>query len=219
MTRVNFEQELEVLKISLEEMGRYVEYTIDKLIEAIDKQDKELAEFIIENDRSVNDMEKNIEAKCLSLITKQQPVARDLRRVSAALKVVTDIERIGDHAADIAELIIRNIHIEIPRYSMHLLPMTEVAKNMVHNAMETFLDRDAEKAKEVVQSDDIVDDLFNKTKSDVITSIRNGEENVDICVDILMISKYLEKIGDHAVNIAEWEIFQETGSINNVRLL
>lgn len=219
MTRITFEQELDILKISLEEMGRYVEFAIDKLIEAIETQDKELAEYLIKNDRNVNDMERNIEAKCLSLITKQQPIAKDLRMVSSALKVVTDIERIGDNVADIAELIIRNIQVDIPRYSMHLLPMTEAAKAMVHDAVETFLSRDAEKAVDVIKSDDIVDDLFNKVKNDIIGAIRAGEENIDISIDILMISKYLEKIGDHAVNIAEWEIFQETGSMNDVRLL
>lgn len=219
MTRLIFDQEMEKLKNNLEEMGYYVESAIDKILEAIENNDSEIAEYIIKNDRFVNDMEKSIEARCLSLITKQQPIAKDLRIVSAALKVVTDIERIGDHAADIAELLIRNKEWDVKRYTAHITPMLEISKTMVHDSIETFLKRDIKEANRVIAKDDEVDELFNKVKVDIINSIRNGEENIDICVDILMLSKYLEKIGDHAVNIAEWKIFKETGLVDDVRLI
>lgn len=219
MTRMMFEQELKSLRVSLEEMGRYVEYAMNKLSEAIINQDKELAEFIIKNDRNVNDMEKAIEAKCLSLITKQHPIASDLRMVSSALKVVTDLERIGDNTADIAELVIRNIDIEIPQYSIHLMPMIQEAKKMVQESIEHFINRNLEESKNVIEYDDVVDELFNKVKIDVINALKTTEDQVDVCIDILMISKYLEKIGDHAVNIVQWEVFRETGNMDDVRLL
>ncbi len=224
-TRVNFEHELDKLKNSLKEMGCDVELSIDRLFEAVGSLNEELAEVIIKNERIINDMERSIEAQCLSLITRQQPIAGDLRLISSALKVVTDIERIGDHAVDIAELILRWKQNNLLEYSVHIAPMIEASKEMVHSAVECFTQNDKERAKEVIESDDIVDNLFNKVKFDVIHALQEGENteeghaDADICIDIMMIAKYLEKIGDHAVNIAEWEIFRETGSIQNVRLL
>lgn len=218
MTRISFDQELELLNDTLEEMGHYVEETIDKLFEAIEQEDNELVAYIYANDRAINDMEKSIEAQCLSIITKQQPIAKDLRLVSAALKVVTDLERIGDHASDIAELILRNTHIDLPKYSPHILPMTIAAKSMVHNAIDNFITGDIIGAQEVIESDDVLDGLYNRVKDDIIETIRSQDDQIDVCVDVLMINKYLERIGDHAVNIAEWKIFKETGSINDVKL-
>lgn len=224
-TRVNFENELDNLKKSLKEMGYNVELSIDRLFEAVGNIDEELTEVIIKNERNINDMERSIEAQCLSLITRQQPIAGDLRLISSALKVVTDIERIGDHAVDIAELILRWKQNNLLEYSVHIAPMIEASKEMVHSAVECFTQNDIERAKEVIESDDIVDNLFNKVKFDVIHLLQEQEcgegcyNEADICIDIMMIAKYLEKIGDHAVNIAEWAIFRETGSIQNVRLL
>jgi len=219
MTRLMYEKELELLKTNLEEMARYVENAINRISEAIETGNMELAENIIKNDRSVNDMERSIESKCLSIITRQQPIAGDLRMVSAALKVVTDLERIGDHAADIAELLMRCDGVDVKHFSKHLMPMIEASKKMVKDSVTTFLNSDTTMAQFVIDSDDIVDDLFNAVKLDIITALKNGEKNIDNCVDILMLAKYLEKIGDHAVNIAEWEVFRETGIIRNVRLL
>ena len=218
-TRVSFEHELENLKNSLDEMSLHVEHSIDKLFSAMEQMDSELAEYLYKNDRVVNDMERSIESQCLSIITRQQPVAGDLRLVSSALKVVTDIERIGDHAVDIAELILRWNNVKMLSYSAHISPMIEASKDMVHRAVAAFTNKDMDGAKDVIKSDDIVDELFNKVKFDVIDLLRKGTDNVDICIDIMMIAKYLEKIGDHAVNIAEWEIFRETGSIRDIRLL
>lgn len=218
-TRILFEQELEKLKQSLEEMGKSVEDSIDRVLDAVKTMDREIAEEIAKGDRNINDMERSIEAQCLSLITKQQPIAGDLRLVSSALKVVTDLERIGDHAADIAELILRNSTENILDYSVHIAPMIEAAKQMVHEAVDTFVSLNKENAGLVIESDDVVDGLFNKVKYDIIHLLQEETQNADICVDIMMIAKYLEKIGDHAVNIAEWEMFRETGIIRNVRLL
>lgn len=217
--RITFEHELEELKINLEEMGQHVESIYDRLFLAIGAGDKNAIRNIMKDDRVINDMEKHIEARCLTLITKQQPVARDLRVVSAALKVVTDLERVGDQVTDIAEITLRFDDSDVFRYSVHLATMADATKEQLHQAVEAFINRDMESATELIAGDDVIDDLFNKVKSDVINYLRTGKWPADECIDLLMIAKYLEKIGDHAVNIADWECFQETGNIHNTRLL
>lgn len=226
--RMNFQMELEQLHNRLAEMGEHVENTIDQVFRALEGKDQALLGTIIAGDRVIEDMERAIEAKCLSLITRQQPVASDLRVVTATLKVVTDIERIGDQAVDIAELALRN-----KQYSLYLIskPMPELihsAKDMVHCAVDAFIQNDQEAAKQIIKMDDVVDDLFNQVKNEVVQMLRtdkmqdqSGERKADpdCLVDVLMIAKYLEKIGDHAVNICNWEIFRETGAIDSVRLL
>ena len=217
--RITFEHELEELKINLEEMGQHVESIYDRLFLAIGAGDKNAIRNIMKDDRVINDMEKHIEARCLTLITKQQPVARDLRVVSAALKVVTDLERVGDQVTDIAEITLRFDDSDVFRYSVHLATMADATKEQLHQAVEAFINRDMESATELIAGDDVIDDLFNKVKSDVIDYLRTGKWPADECIDLLMIAKYLEKNGDHAVNIADWECFQETGNIHNTRLL
>lgn len=217
--RKTFVRELTELDKSLREMGRFVEDSIDRLVEVMEKQDRQQALIIIKSDRDVNDMERGIEAKCLSLITRQQPVAGDLRIVSAALKAVTDLERIGNHAADIAGLLTRCGRRDFSQISPHLPAMTRAAKDMVHNGINAFADRSLPDAKAVITGDDVVDELFNRVKYDIVMNLKTEKADVDSCIDLLMIAKYLEKIGDHAINIAEWEIFRETGVMENVRLL
>lgn len=217
--RLSFEHELQLLKQNLVEMGQLIEAAIEKTLQAFETQNEILAKEIIQEDRTVNDIEKTIEARCLSLILKQQPVARDLRIVTTALKVVTDMERIGDHAADIAELIIREKRDTVYDLVKHIPEMGKVAKNMVHDAVQAFTMVNVEDARKIIQMDDIVDDLFDKVKEEVAALLRSTNEHVDQCVDILMIAKYFERIGDHAVNICEWTEFHETGSVNNIRIL
>ncbi len=218
--RMNFEMELELLHERVAQMGRYVEQKIDNLFFALENEDKELAATVMTGDRVIDDMEKEIEAKCLSLITRQQPVARDLRVVTATLKVVTDIERIGDHAADIAELAVRNQGTNIYHISKPMPELITAARDMVHEAVEAFIQSDRMKAEKIIVTDDIVDALFNQAKDEVVRMLRDeAAADPDCLVDVLMIAKYLEKIGDHAVNICEWAIFRETGSIDSVRLL
>lgn len=217
--RLSFEHELQLLKENLVEMGHLIEVAIEKTLAAFEGQNEALANEIIQEDRNINDIEKTIEARCLSLILKQQPVARDLRIVTTALKVVTDMERIGDHAADIAELIIREKRDPVYDLVKHIPEMGVVAKSMVHDAVRAFTMVNVEEAKEIMKRDDVVDDLFDKVKEEVALLLRSSSEHVDQCVDILMIAKYFERIGDHAVNICEWTEFHETGSVNNVRIL
>jgi phosphate transport system protein len=217
--RLSFEHELQLLKENLVEMGHLIEVAIEKTLAAFEGQNEALANEVIQEDRNVNDIEKTIEARCLSLILKQQPVARDLRIVTTALKVVTDMERIGDHAADIAELIIREKRDPVYDLVKHIPEMGVVAKSMVHDAVRAFTMVNVEEAREIMKRDDVVDDLFDKVKEEVALLLRSSSEHVDQCVDILMIAKYFERIGDHAVNICEWTEFHETGSVNNVRIL
>lgn len=217
--RFSFDKELALLNNDLKKMGTLVEEAIDKVIIAFKKQDEQLANEIIIGDRTINDMEKSIETRCLSLIMRQQPVAKDLRIVTTALKVVTDMERIGDHAADISELVIRIGNTDAYRFLKPIPEMAKVAKQMVHESVEAFIACDVENSQKTIKMDDIVDELFNKVKHEVIEVLKESSVHADLCIDVMMIAKYFERIGDHAVNICEWTEFHETGSLKNVRLL
>ena len=166
-----------MLHEDLKKMGNLIENAIDKTLEAFETQNEVIAKEIIEGDRNVNDIEKAIEARCLSIVLKQQPVARDLRIVTTALKVVTDMERIGDHAADIAELIIREKREQIYNLVKHIPEMGNVAKSMVRDAVNAFINLDMEQAKEIIKRDDLVDELFDKTKQEVAVILRTSNEH------------------------------------------
>lgn len=217
--RATFEAELKGLHKDVEEMGREVQELYTELFRAHQEKKKEELIEIAESDREIHAMQRKIESSCLNLITKQQPVARDLRLVTAVLKAVNDISRIGDQCVDIAELILRMDIKELDEFSIHLKDMVEKTKKQLVEATEAFLQKNTGAAEEVIENDDLVDDLFNLVKDDLILHLKEEGKNQDDCVDVLMIAKHLEKIGDHAVNMAEWAIFHETGEINDVRLL
>jgi len=217
-TRKIYDQELTQLKDTLEDMGNMAEASLNNLFFAIENKNDDLARQIIRDDRKINNLERNIESQCLSLITRQQPIAGDLRMISSILKVVTDVERIGDHASDIAEVMLRLNHRQLETYSQHLRPMIQAAKEMVHEAVSAFLQRSKEQSAAVISSDDVVDSLFNKVKDDIANKLKTEAADADEAIDVLMIAKYLERIGDHAVNICEWEIFGETGSIQDMQI-
>ena len=217
--RVTYELELEKLNQDLKEMAHMVENAIEQTFVAFEDQNHEKAEEIIKGDRTINDMERAVESRCLSLILRQQPVACDLRQVSTALKVVTDLERIGDHASDIAELILR-IKVEHAYHIVkHLPTMAAAAQKMVHDAIEAFIAQDLEAAMEILKRDDEVDALFNQVKTDVIDLLKTSPNQADQGIDLLMVAKYLERIGDHAVNVCEWTQFSKTGALKNVRIM
>lgn len=217
--RINYERELELLNQDLREMTRLVENAIEQTFIAFEDQNIPMAEEVIKGDRTINDMERAIESRCLSLILRQQPVANDLRVVSTALKIVTDLERIGDHASDIAELILRIEGEHIYHVVRHLPAMASESQKMLHDAIEAFTSQDVETAKTIMDRDDIVDNLFNQVKDDVIQLLKVTPDQSDKCIDFLMIAKYLERIGDHAVNICEWTVFCKTGTLKNIRIL
>lgn len=217
--RVTYEHELGELNKDLREMAHMVESAIEQTFVAFEAQDFGKAEDVIKGDRTINDMERAIESRCLSLILRQQPVASDLRQVSTALKVVTDLERMGDHASDIAELILRIKAEHAYHIVKHLPTMAAAAQSMVHDAIEAFTNRDLEAAMEIIKRDDEVDSLFNQVKTDVINLLKTSPEQADQGIDLLMTAKYLERIGDHAVNVCEWTQFSRTGALKNVRIM
>ena len=217
--RVLFEQELELLKNKVTEMGEHAEISYDRMVYGIRENKEDVLKTLLDTDHKMVDMQRSIEAMCLTLLTRQQPVAKDMRTVSAALKVVSDIERIGDHVGDIVELYLRmgNLNGE-GEYEHLLLDMMEEAKEMIHSSVEAFVEGDDNVAKQVIAHDDVVDDLFNRMKDKMMNAIRNQNLDADRVVDYLMIAKYLEKVGDHAVNIAQCSMFQITGDMEGVRL-
>ncbi len=218
--RILFEQELELLKKKVAEMGVRAEHSFNRLLVAVENNDREIFTQLLDNDRHMVDMQRSIEAKCLTLLTRQQPVARDLRIVSAALKVVTDIERIGDHVTDLSELFLRmEEDFLLSEKAPVLAGMMKETDKMIHSAVEAFVKEDITAAQEVITQDDVIDDYFNQVKNQLLQDIRTQDPDADKVVDFLMMAKYLEKIGDHGVNIAQWAIFQKTGDIDDVRLL
>lgn len=217
--RKQFDDELLKLHVDLTKMGHLVEISIENMIEAFKNQDKSLAKEIMTNDRLINDMERAIESRSFNLMLRQQPIATDLRNVTAAIKIVTDLERIGDQAADIAEIIISLDGDHPYRTVEHIPTMAKKAKIMVHESIDAFIKKDLTSAKMVVKMDDDIDQLFQEVKQEVTEIIQENSERIDYCLEFLMIAKYLERIGDHAVNICEWLEFNQTGSVNDQRLI
>lgn len=210
--RTRFDMELEQLNSDMIAMGALCENAISEAMQSLFSADKAAAQRTIEEDREIDQKEKAIEALCLRLLLQQQPVARDLRVISSALKMITDMERIGDQAADIAELI-RHMHLTpVSRQNKHLSKMADAAKKMVTESIDAFVKKDAALATKVLADDDLVDSLFLKLRHDIIEMIAADPGCGEEAVDVLMIAKYLERIGDHATNIAEWVLFSITGT-------
>ena len=208
-----FERELTELQNQIEDMSRMVRETYKELLDAFENKDKNVILEIINSDKQFYVRKKEIEGQCLKLITKQQPIATDLRIVSSVLKIVTDIERVGDHAGDIGELILRINMNPLEEYSVHLRGMITTALELFDNAIDAYLKSDMPASKRVIEDDDIVDGLFNKVKEDIIKGLKEEAKNADEYIDMMMLAKYLEKIGDHAVNIAKWQIFRKEGML------
>jgi len=209
--RTRFDEQLSNLNDMLVEMGAKVEKSIKRATQAIVSHDKKMAKKAIAADRDIDSMEKEIEALCLRLLLRQQPVAKDLRLISSALKMITDMERIGDQAADISEIakFLIGKHLIIDLDNIH--KMAEATAKMVTESIDAFVKRDLELAQKVIDADDVVDDLFDKVKDDVIELIQKDKTHGGQAIDIIMIAKYFERIGDHATNIAEWVVFSITG--------
>ena len=208
--RIRFDEQLEQLNEEMINMGNMIEASIGNAVKALMKQDEELAKKTMAGDEKIDRTERKIEDLCLRLLLQQQPVARDLRQISAALKMITDMERIGDQASDIAEIIISagmNETNEIPEIDK----MASAVLKMVHDSVASYVQRDLELAREVIEQDDAVDELFETVKKKLMRLISAGDEDGSTAIDLIMVSKYLERIGDHATNIAEWVEFSITG--------
>jgi len=209
--RNRFDRELDLLNNELIEMGNLIESSIKAAISALKEQNVELAKKIVENDSEIDDMEREIEKRCLKLLLQQQPVAGDLRFISSALKMITDMERIGDQASDISEITIRLADKPYIKELIHIPEMAEVAIKMVKYSIDSFVRKDIELIKKVILLDDQVDELFDIIKNEFIHIVREDINSKEQVIDLLMIAKYLERIGDHAQNIAEWVYYAITG--------
>ncbi len=211
MMRSRFDQQLERLHLELTRMGAQCEQAIAAGIKALLEDDDEMAGEAIAIEREIDQQEREIESLCMKLLLQQQPVARDLRMVSSALKMISDMERIGDQAADIAE-ITRHIGGAPLPGQVRLKEMAQAAAKMVAGSVDAFVKRDLNLAGSVIQYDDVVDELFVRIKEELTELIRRDASSAEEALDLLMIAKYLERIGDHAVNLAEWVEYSITGN-------
>ena len=217
--RTRFDEQLDELNNSLIQMGAFIENAITLATKALVEQDSILAKKAIDCDNEVNEIEKHIESQCLKLILRQQPIASDLRLISTALKMITDMERIGDHATDISEITLQLLDATYIKKLEHIPQMAQATIKMVSNSIDAYVNKDLKLANSVIEYDDVVDGLFCSVKKDLIALVHKNVENGEQAMDLLMIAKYFERIGDHAVNIAEWVIFSITGEHKNKRII
>ncbi len=205
-----YDEQLTKLHMQMMAMGGMCEKAISEATQALTEGNTELAREVMEGDTRINQQEREIESMCMKLLLHQQPVAGDLRRVSAALKMVTDMERIGDQAADIAENVLQ-MNEKLPEKFLHICKMAAAAMKMVTDSVNAYVDRDLELARRVIQNDDKVDELFLKVRGEILDAIREDKSRGEEILDLFMIIKYYERIGDHATNIAEWVEYSITG--------
>lgn len=207
--RRHFDEQIAALGGEMAVMCAMVENAIEEACEALRTADEKRARAVMAGDTQVDRKEREIESLCLHLLLRQQPVARDLRQISSALKMITDLERIGDQAADMSE-IVTMMEPSHPRPT-HFSAMAKAAMTMVHEAVDAYIRQDVVLAQHVMGSDDEVDRLFDGVKGDLAALLREDAARSGEALDLLMIAKYLERIGDHAVNIAEWVVYAVTG--------
>lgn len=209
--RNKFDSQLEKLNLELITMGALCEDAISASVKGFLDDDDALCQKAVETEDEINRKERDIESICMKLLLEQQPVARDLRVISSALKMISDMERIGDQAYDIAEIakFIKNSNV---KSKIHIKDMAIAATKMVTDSVDSFVKKDVELARAVMAYDDKVDNLFNCVKDELVQLITEDKANGEFCIDLLMIAKYLERIGDHAVNIAEWVEYSITGT-------
>lgn len=216
--RNRFDRQLEQLHVELMEMGSMCEEVIRKTSRVLETGEKEMAKDIRKEDARIDEQERLIESLCLKLLLQQQPVAKDLRKVSAALKMITDMERIGDQASDIAE-IVETGKLVASQQQTKLAQMVETTINMVTGSVDAYVKQDLELVKEVIAMDDKVDELFLEVRDEIAGLLKSDAVAQLDCMDMLMIAKYYERIGDHATNIAEWVEFSITGMHKDVDVL
>ena len=209
--RRRFDEELQLLNKKLIEMGAQCEEVIRLAAAGLTEGRAEQVQKVKPMDAEIDRMERDIESLCLKLLLQQQPVARDLRQISAALKMITDLERIADQAADISEISLQFGEDEFIKEPEHIRMMATLAIGMVKDGVDSYINRDIETAKSLDSRDDRVDELFETVKSDLIALIKKDPANADQAILFMMIAKYLERIGDHAVNIGEWAEYAATG--------
>lgn len=216
--RKTFDEQLMQLNREMITMGSLCEKVIAMAAKSLLEGDKELAAKVVHSDSEIDQKEREIEAMCLKLLLQQQPVARDLRIVSSALKMITDMERIGDQAADICEIVTMMDGMEGLDNPRLMRDMAHETVDMVHKVIDAYVASDVHLAQAVMAADDVVDDLFMRVKAELIAFLTRDATRGQQALDILMIAKYFERIGDHAVNIGEWVEFSVTGSYKGEEL-
>lgn len=212
--RNHFDEQLSVLNKELITMGALCEDAIGDAVRYLVENDDSLKQLVHDTDNQIDQKERDIENLCMKLLLMQQPVAGDLRKISSALKMISDMERIGDQAADIAE-IVPFVNLGGYTSNVHIEDMAKATTKMVTDSIDSFVRTDLSLARNVIAQDDKVDSLFQKVKYELIDGIQTARANAEALVDLLMIAKYLERIGDHAENIAEWVIYSITGGHEN----
>ncbi|MCL2048623.1 MAG: phosphate signaling complex protein PhoU [Defluviitaleaceae bacterium] len=212
MSRTKYDRQLQNLNDTLIEMAGVVESAINDATRALVEKDIALAQKVIDHDDDIDSFEKEIEKHCIDIILRQQPVAGDLRLISAILKMITDLERIGDHATDISEMTTFLAKTEYIKKLVHIPEMAQVACTMLKEGIDAFIRRDVELAKKVIADDDKVDEIFIHIKEELIELIKQDVSNANQAMDFMMIAKYYERIGDHATNVAEWAEYAVTGT-------
>lgn len=214
MLRINYEKNLNKLHLLIVEMGNLVVASIENSIKALIEKDEDLAEKVIVGDKDVNSLEDQIETLSFNLLLKEQPVASDLRFVTSAIKIITDLERIGDQAADIAYINVKLSHRSYKKEDLgSIIEMAEVAKSMVIDSIEGYISGDLNLINDAMERDDVVDDYFKKVRNEVVVDVKEDRFTTKNSLDMLMIAKYLERIGDHTVNIAERVYYSITGEV------
>jgi phosphate transport system regulatory protein PhoU len=211
--RQTFITQLEELNHHVIKMGSILELSTNEVIAALDNMDTEKAKGIIERDDEVDLLEQHIERECINILAKQQPLASDLRKITSIMKIITDIERIADQCADISEYIIKLSNMPRIKAPLHLIEMIGAMKEMVIDTIDSFVEEDIEKASRVIKEDDVVDNYFKMITEELIKTMEANPQTVPQCVCYLMIIKYLERMSDHATNIAEWITFIKTGDL------
>ena len=211
--RKTFDAELQELNYEMIDMAAAAEDAIDVVTESLASGDDEAAKSAVEVTRHMDEMERDIENRCLRLLLQQQPVARDLRTISAALKMVTDLQRIGDQCSNIAEISLLLTGQKQTSALAHIRTMSQKAGVMVKRAIFAYVNRDTDAARALIALDDEIDELFRTIKAELVELIVENRQEADQAIDLIIIAKYLERIADHAVNIAQWAIFCVTGEI------
>lgn len=216
MTRTGFDSALEMLHNDLLRMGSIVEKQIHQCIEALVKQDENLAQQIIKNDDLVDNVQKEIEDKCIRLIAKEQPLATDLRTIFTTSKLVTDLERIADYAVDIAKITIRLKNEKYIKELVDIPKIAQIVKEMIRKALDAYITSDVETSYVVCKMDDEIDALYKRIFSEMLTIMSKTSANINQITQLLFVCKYLERVGDHVTNICEWTIYLVTGELKDL---
>lgn len=211
VTRQSYDQELESLREEILEMGRLVQNAIHDAVKALAEQDVDLASKVMDGDDAIDNLEIEVEDKCMLLIAKQQPLAKDLRRIGTGLKITTDLERVGDHAFDIARIALKIANQPLIKPLIDIPRMASLAENMLKESLEAYVNLDISQAEKVCFDDDEVDDIYNQVFRELLTYMMENPQNITQATQLIFVTRYLERVADHSTNIAEWVIYLATG--------